>query len=170
MRLRALPSFALPFALVLVVPLLLAMVWPPAADVDTGALPMPVTGQGPTGASRFVQTTDAGYPLVAPAPGPDGYRPTVSGVVNFTDLAANGLGQSFKLTATCYLCEVFDEAVTMCQGALTCATGGTRMGVGTIRKICADQTATGGVDAGVTTDWSGRSTSGTGDWVCTPTN
>ena len=146
-----------PFALVLLVPLLLA------------ALPIPQTGQGPTGAPRFVQVTDAGYPLTAPAPGPDGYRRTATGVVNMTNLPAAG-STGYKLTATCYECETFDEAINMCT-SLTCTDGGgVRMGVGSRRKICMDQTATGGADGGVTTDWSGWSTSATGDWVCTPIN
>jgi len=111
--------------------------------------------------------TDAGYPLTAPAPGPDGYRRTFSGVVRMNNLESAG-STGYKLTATCYECEVFDESVNMCK-SITCTDGGgVRMGTGSRRKVCMDQVADGGADGGATTDWSGWSTSSTGDWVCTP--
>ena len=113
--------------------------------------------------------TDAGAFYSAAAPGPEGYRRTLTGVVRMTNLEAAG-STGYKLTATCYECEVFDESIYMCQSAACSDGGGVRMGVGSRRKVCHDQTATGGADGGATTDYSGWSTSATGDWICTPVN
>ena len=111
--------------------------------------------------------TDAGAFYSTSAPGPEGYRRTASGIVRMENLAAAG-SIGYKLTATCYECEVFDEKANICY-SLTCTDGGgIPMGTGSRRKICFDHTATGGADGGATQDVSGWSTSATSDFICTP--
>ena len=129
---------------------------------------------GTTSCAQFTTTPAPARPpvfggAVFPSQGPDGYRRPASGIVRMTNLAAAG-STGYKLTATCYECEVADESVNICY-SLTCTdAGGIPMGTGSRRKVCFDHTTDGGADGGATQDVSGWSTSATGDWNCTPIN
>ena len=167
-----------PPAAFLLLALALALAAIPALAIDPNAsLPLEA-GKTSWGTKRPFRVDDAGNQYViptgpdggavqtVPGTGPDGYRRITASTVAITCPSAGTTGYKLS-TDACFECNVANEAVNVCE-ALNCATLGYALGVGARYKTCFTQTATGGADAGPTSDYSCRSVSGTGTISCVP--